>query len=147
MAGVDKVDYAREFKNFELAKWVLEQDGGKLTQEEYAYQIGVNPAGLSTHFAELRRKEEDAEIVQNLRAISRLATNKVSKGIASLQMETVKDAEGIARIGYGAADRIGFSPQAATINIQNSNTQQTLVIPPMFAGEETQEIKNLIGDF
>ncbi len=146
MGSVDKVDYAREFRNFELAKWVLEQDGGKLTQEEYAYQIGVNPAGLSTHFAELRRQEEDAEIVQNLRAISRLATNKVSKGIASLQMETVKDAEGIARIGYGAADRIGFSPQVATINMTQNATANVLVIPPMFSNEETQSIKDMIGD-
>ncbi len=147
MSRTDKLDYEREFANFELANSVLEPCGKELTQSEFAYYLGVSYQTLSIHFKELREKAENQEIINNLKAISRKGLNKVSVALDTISVTTIKESETMSRIAYGAADRIGFSPQAATINIQNSNTQQTLVIPPMFAGEETQEIKNLIGDF
>lgn len=141
-----KIDYERELRNFELAKAILEHDGVQFTQQEFADELGISLTTLSTRFAEIRRQQDDAEIVRNLRAISKLATNRVAKGIETLEMTSVKDAEGIARIGYGAADRIGFSPQVATINMTQNASANVMVIPPMFSSEETQAIKDMIGD-
>lgn len=142
MAMTDRHDYKREWENFKNAQTHPDL---ALTQKGYAEALGIGEMALSRHFTVFRQQEEDEEIRQTFRRIAKNGNNKVAKFIDEFTPTDIKDAETLAKIGNGAADRIGFSPQAATINVNQQNVQ-ALVIPPLFASEEAQNLKTMMGE-
>jgi predicted HAD superfamily Cof-like phosphohydrolase len=145
MGRPDKIDYAREFANFELANAILEPDGQRLTLADLSEALGVSSHSLSVHFAAEREKAENAEIISNLRAIARKGSDKVSRAIGSFKADTVKDLAGIAKITYGAADRVGHAPQAYVF--QMNQTQATQVnLSPLISNASQEDYQKLIGE-
>ncbi len=140
MGMTDKVNYEQEFKNFELANFILKPDGQRVTQIEFAEMIHVSSQTLSIRFKEEREKAENQEIVNNLKALARRGTNKVLKSLNSLKIESTKDARDIATIAYGAADRIGFAPNQFQVNVN-----QQVAIAPLFEGVGQMDLQSLIG--
>ncbi len=145
MPRLPALDYEREYRNFLNAKAVLlERHKVQLTEADYADCLGIARQTFSTHFAEIKKREVTKRIEDTLRHVTIKALNKTVEGLNHLTMSETPEAVGmVAKVAYGAADRIGFSPQQVQINMQQNN-QQNVVIPPLFAKEDEELIKPIL---
>lgn len=117
----------------------LKRTQPSISQRDYALQLGVDRTYLSTQFAEIRRKRYELDVRQRLPAVLAASLRDVENGLKSNRegngAEDPKHIQHYALDAFKAiADRAGFSPQAVTLNVTQTN-QQAIVLPPIFAGQ------------
>lgn len=136
-------DYKREFDNFQLAKSI----DTSITEKDFAVGLRMSYTTISSRFAPFNQQLEEDEIRQTLRKITKSAHNKVNKFIESFEPQKIQEADTLSMIGARTADRIGFSPQASTINIQNNQNNKTDINLQMniFPNEYKDEFTHMFG--
>lgn len=151
MGAKPKIDWEHAFDEYLT---VYKPKGMK--QKDYAVFKGVQPAWLSTRFNEI---ENERLMEVNKARMPKLLSMGLDVVEDTLQMKTGfnEDEPGTgisdefkAKFGLEAvkamSDRLGMSPQAVTLNVQQVNQNKTLIaLPSMFSNAENQsELKSLL---
>lgn len=109
-----------------------------ITQADYAKQIGVDKSYLSTNFAEIRRHRAELDVRLRLPIVMAQSLRDVQSSLDSNRLDETIDGKHKQHYALDAfkaiADRAGFSPQAVTVQVSQTN-QQAIVMPPIFAGQ------------
>lgn len=105
------------------------------TKKEISYSYA------SKKFSEIDRIEDMENLAVARRRLARMSPQAAQR----LGELTDSEDEGTKlKASTAILDRVGLNPQAATINIQNVNATQ-IQIPPMFAEENRDDLKQLLG--
>jgi hypothetical protein len=111
------------------------------TQIAFCNEKKLDESMLSREFSRLRKSRAQIYIDQaqsKLGETAHKAANKLSNLIEMGSDDNVQFKASVAVL-----DRVGISPQAVQVNIQNSN-QMAVVMPPMF-GSAPGGLKDLLG--
>ncbi len=103
----------------------------------------LNYTYASKQFSEIARLEESEDVALARRKLARFAPNAAEK-IGNL---VDSEDENVAlKASTAIVDRVGLNPQAAIINVQNTNAVG-VIIPPMFSDDSRADLKEMLqGD-
>jgi hypothetical protein len=127
--GNTKLDWDQAFD-----EWVLViRPRGDVTQAEFAKSKGVSPTHLSTRFGEIEVARITGQARAGMAKVLMTSIDKVAEGLKDLKDDKNVDAATRTRTAAGVlrttADRLGFSPQQTTINIQQNNATKVEIVP------------------
>lgn len=149
MSKITKIDWDQAFD-----AWVLViRPKGEMTQAEYAKSLGVNHTWLSHRFTEIEVERISNKAKGKMASVMAKSLEKMDEGLDQMDSDPEVDSASKLRAANDAfkstSDRLGLSPQANIISIQNTNqanAQSILTIPPMFQTPQDQEdLKQLLG--
>lgn len=136
MPAIEKIDWDAAFD-----AWILiHRPKGILTQQAYAQSLGVAPTWLSTRFNEIERIRKTDEIKQKMPKVLQQSLDKIEEGLEFIKPEELASTS--ARVFSTIADRLGMSPQAQVIQIQQNNANQTILVP-LFEGEVASKAEKI----
>jgi hypothetical protein len=130
-----KLDWEKAFDD-----WVMVfRPKGEITEKEYAKSLGISYTHLSHRFSEIRVQRISNKAKNKMAKVMIKSLNKMDEGLDELDDDEDVDAASKLRASSEAfkstADRLGLSPQANVIQIQNNNqanAQTSLTVQPMF---------------
>ncbi len=150
MPNIEKLDWNQAFDEF-----ILVHKPAGMKQYQFAALKEVDVEWLSTKFTEIRNERL---MTKNKSRLPKLLS-KALDGLESALGEEVDREVADKRTGIGVeakaklslaavtgiADRLGMSPQAMTINMQQLTQNKTILAVPIFAAEYSQELDNFLG--
>ena len=115
----------------------------KLELMDFAKQKNINYSQLSRNFNDIKRSQDlEAFRLKNPTILLQAQAN-VERALQTVKLKPEFKASYSLDALKAIADREGLSPAASVINIQNTNTQNTALVP-LFAGE-SPDLKQLLG--
>jgi len=148
MGAKPKLDWDSTFD-----EWVLVvKPKGEITQKAFAIKKGVEPTHLSRRFHEIELDRTTNTAKSKMAHVMIKSLDRVDEALDELDQDdkvTAADKLRSANASFtSTADRLGLSPQANIINIQQSNQSNlnaTFIIQPMFNDPDAEDLKNLVG--
>ncbi len=147
MGAKPKLDWDSAFD-----EWVLVvKPKGDITQKAFALQKGVEPTHLSRRFHEIELDRTTNTAKSKMAHVMIKSLERVDEALDELDEDekvTASDKLRSANDSFKAtADRMGLSPQAQIINIQQSNQANlsaSVVIPPMIQSADTEDFSKML---
>lgn len=112
-----------------------------LTQADWCILKGLSQTDTSKHFSVYRKEERERAIEEARQALATAAPVSVGVLRASLHSD---DENLRQKAATAILDRAGLSPQAVTVQVQQVNAQQAVVVP-LIAGKDADDLAKLIG--
>lgn len=150
MPAIEKLDWEQAYDEF-----ILVHKPKGMKQYEFAALKEVNPQWLSVRFKEI----EGERLIKSNRSDMPRIMAKALKGLEEALDEDADRSVPEFRTGIGVeakaklslaaassmADRLGMSPQAMTINMQQLNQNKTVLAVPIFAAQASPMMDKFLG--